>query len=477
MMKQFDVVVIGAGAAGLMCAAQAGYRGRSVLVLDNAKKPGRKILISGGGRCNFTNHQAGPHAFLSANPHFCKSALARYTQQDFIELVDRHGLNYHEKTLGQLFCDESAKEIVDILLTECDWAGVALQFQTEILTVSKNDEVFVLTTSQGEITCHSLVVATGGLSMPKLGATPYGFKLAEQFGLKVLPTRAGLVPFTLHQADKEAFADLAGVSLPVAVTAEDGTCFKEAMLFTHRGLSGPAILQISSFWLAGEKIHINLLPELDIAATLREWAQAHPAQELKTVLGRELPKRFVDKLVELGQLVSKPMRQYNERELEAVATLLGDWQILPNGTEGYRTAEVTLGGSGYQRALLQDHGGAQGGRSLLHRRGGGRDRLARWLQLPVGLVFRLGGWPVLLMETASVSSMSAIAAFAMATSSGAVVPAVGWPGSTADHPLLSSTSNAASQAAFFMGCIPRGVARYPFLRVGKNTVSRPMSGR
>ncbi len=188
------------------------------------------------------------------------------------------------------------------------------------------------------------MVATGGLSMPKLGATPYGFKLAEQFGLKVLPTRAGLVPFTLHQAEKEAFADLAGVSLPVAVTAEDGTCFKEAMLFTHRGLSGPAILQISSFWLAGEKIHINLLPELDIAATLREWAQAHPAQELKTVLGRELPKRFVDKLVELGQLVSKPMRQYNERELEAVATLLGDWQILPNGTEGYRTAEVTLGG-------------------------------------------------------------------------------------------------------------------------------------
>ena len=221
---------------------------------------------------------------------------------------------------------------------------MTLQFQTEILTVSKTDEGFVLDTSKGEIACSSLVVATGGLSMPKLGATPYGFKLAEQFGLTVLPTRAGLVPFTLHQADKEAFADLAGVSLPVAVTAEDGTRFKEAMLFTHRGLSGPAILQISSFWLAGEKIHINLLPDLDIPETLKTWAQAHPAQELKTVLGRELPKRFVDKLVELGWLVSKPMRQYNERELEAVATLLGDWQILPNGTEGYRTAEVTLGG-------------------------------------------------------------------------------------------------------------------------------------
>ena len=339
-----DVLVIGAGAAGLMTAITAGQRGRQVQVIDHANKVGKKILMSGGGRCNFTNTGTTPANFLSANPHFCKSALARYTQQDFIDLVDRHGVNYHEKTLGQLFCDESAKEIVEVLLTECDWAGVTLQCQTEILSVNKTDDGFLLDTSKGEIRCHSLVVATGGLSMPKLGATPYGFKLAEQFGLTVLPTRAGLVPFTLHQEQKEAFADLAGVSLPVAVTAEDGTRFKEAMLFTHRGLSGPAILQISSFWLAGEKIHINLLPELDIPAALKAWALAHPAQELKTVLGRELPKRFVDKLVELGQLNSKPMRQYNERELEAVATLLGDWQILPNGTEGYRTAEVTLGG-------------------------------------------------------------------------------------------------------------------------------------
>ena len=343
-MKQVDVVVIGAGAAGLMCAAQAGYRGRSVLVLDNAKKPGRKILISGGGRCNFTNHQAGPHAFLSANPHFCKSALARYTQQDFIDLVDRHGLNYHEKTLGQLFCDDSAKDIVDILLTECDWAGVTLQFQTEILTVSKTDEGFVLDTSKGEIACSSLVVATGGLSMPKLGATPYGFKLAEQFGLTVLPTRAGLVPFTLHQADKEAFADLAGVSLPVAVTAEDGTRFREALLFTHRGLSGPVILQISSYWQPGQTIHINLLPGQDIPALLQQWQRDYPAQELKTVLGRELPKRLVEKLIERAELHSKPLRQYTPKELTAVAELLAGWRILPNGTEGYRTAEVTLGG-------------------------------------------------------------------------------------------------------------------------------------
>lgn len=344
MMKQVDVVVIGAGASGLMCAAQAGYRGRQVLLLDNAKKPGRKILISGGGRCNFTNVQANHQAYLCDNPHFCKSALARFTAQDFIDLADRHGVNYHEKTLGQLFCDESAKEIVDLLLTECDWAGVTLQTHTEILAVHKESEGFRLETSQGEVRCASLVVATGGLSMPKLGATPFGYRLAEQFGLTVLPTRAGLVPFTLHQADKEAFADLSGVSLEVEVSAEDGTRFREAMLITHRGLSGPAMLQISSFWLPGQALYINLLPGRDIAATLQEWIKANPAQELKTVLGRELPKRFVEKLIELGQLTNKPLRQYNGPELAAVAELLGRWTVRPNGTEGYRTAEVTLGG-------------------------------------------------------------------------------------------------------------------------------------
>ncbi|MDO2949556.1 NAD(P)/FAD-dependent oxidoreductase [Aeromonas simiae] len=343
-MKLVDVVVIGAGASGLMCAAQAGYRGRQVLVLDNAKKPGRKILISGGGRCNFTNVQAGHQAYLCANPHFSKSALARFTAQDFIDLAERHGVNYHEKALGQLFCDESAKEIVDLLLTECDWAGVTLQTHTEILAVHKEEEGFRLETSQGEVRCASLVVATGGLSMPKLGATPFGYRLAEQFGLAVLPTRAGLVPFTLHQADKEAFADLAGVSLDVEVSAEDGTRFREAMLITHRGLSGPAMLQISSFWLPGQALYINVLPGRDIPATLQEWVKAYPAQELKTVLGRELPKRFVEKLMELGLLANKPLRQYNPPELAAVAELLGRWTVRPNGTEGYRTAEVTLGG-------------------------------------------------------------------------------------------------------------------------------------
>ena len=343
--NEWDVIIIGAGAAGLMAAAQAGYRGRRVLVLDNAKKSGRKILISGGGRCNFTNLQAGPHAYLCRNPHFTKSALARYTQRDFIELIERHGVEYEERDHGQLFCTDSAKEIVRVLLTECEWAGVTLQLATEIQAVSQRAEGgFSLQTSRGTLTCHSLVVATGGLSLPKLGATPYGYRLAEQFGLKVVPTHAGLVPFTLHTADKEAFAELAGISLPAEVTAADGTRFREALLFTHRGLSGPVILQISSYWQPGETIRINLLPGQNIPALLQRWQSDHPAQELKTVLGRELPKRLVEKLIERNELQSKPLRQYTPKELTAVAELLAGWQILPNGTEGYRTAEVTLGG-------------------------------------------------------------------------------------------------------------------------------------
>ncbi|MGL5948620.1 MAG: NAD(P)/FAD-dependent oxidoreductase [Aeromonas sp.] len=341
---QVDVVVIGAGASGLMCAAQAGYRGRRVLVLDNAKKAGRKVLISGGGRCNFTNQQPSAQAYLSQNPHFTKSALARFTQLDFIDLVERHGVNYEERERGQLFCLESAKQIVDVLLTECEWAGVSLQLQTEILEVTAQDAGFRLNTSQGVIECQSVVVATGGLSMPKLGATPFGLQLAKQFGLDLVPTRAGLVPFTLQPADKELLADLAGISLSVRVTAANGATFTEALLFTHRGLSGPAILQISSYWQAGEAITINLLPDLDVAAALAGWAQDHPAQELKTVLARALPKRLVEKFIEQGALLNKPLRQYNERERAEVVALLQGWQIRPNGTEGYRTAEVTLGG-------------------------------------------------------------------------------------------------------------------------------------
>ena len=343
--SEWDVIIIGAGAAGLMCAAQAGYRGRRVLVLDNAKKPGRKILISGGGRCNFTNLQAGSHAYLCRNPHFTKSALARYTQQDFIELVERHGVEYEERDHGQLFCTDSAKEIVRVLLTECEWAGVSLQMQCEIRQVSRAESgQFCLDTSQGALVCASLVLATGGLSLPKLGATPLGYRLAAQFGLDVVPTHAGLVPFTLHNGDKESLAELSGISLPVEVTAVDGTSFREALLFTHRGLSGPAILQISSYWQPGEPIRIHLLPGRDVLPLLQQWQRELPAQELKTVLGRELPKRLVEKLIERGELVSKPLRQYTARELEGIASLLEGWSILPNGTEGYRTAEVTLGG-------------------------------------------------------------------------------------------------------------------------------------
>ncbi len=342
---EWDLIVMGAGAAGLMCAAQAGYRGRRVLVLDNAKKPCRKILISGGGRCNFTNLQAGPHAYLCRNPHFVKSALARYTQHDFIELVERHGVEYEQREHGQLFCVDSAKEIARVLLTECEWAGVTLQLATEILAVNRRQGGgFALETSRGALGCASLVVATGGLSLPKLGATPFGYRLAEQFGLQLVPTQAGLVPFTLHSGDKEAFAELAGISLPVEMRAETGPAFREALLFTHRGLSGPVVLQVSSYWQPGQRLHINLLPGCDLPARLAQWQAQHPAQELKTVLARELPRRLVEKLLERGELGNKPLRQYSPRELAAVAERLGNWTMLPNGTEGYRTAEVTLGG-------------------------------------------------------------------------------------------------------------------------------------
>ena len=281
-MKSFDVIVIGAGAAGLQCAAAAGARGRRVLLLDNAKKAGRKILISGGGRCNFTNYYIEPGAYLSRNKHFCKSALTRYTQWDFIGLVDKHKIPYHEKTLGQLFCDDSAKEIVDMLLKEADEAGVTVQLRTEILGIEKlDDNHYQLATSEGDYQCQSLVIATGGLSMPKLGATPFGYQVARQFGLNILDTRAGLVPLTLHAEDKENYECLSGISAPVEITAEDGTVFKESLLFTHRGVSGPAVLQISSYWHPGQMLSVNLLPGEDLADILHKIAAKHPNQALK----------------------------------------------------------------------------------------------------------------------------------------------------------------------------------------------------
>ncbi|KPH94769.1 hypothetical protein AMS58_09615 [Pseudoalteromonas porphyrae] len=343
-MTQVDVIVIGAGAAGLMCAAQAGYRGRSVTVLDMGKKPGRKILISGGGRCNFTNENASPENYLCGNPHFVKSCLSRYTQHDFIELVDRHGLAYHHKTLGQLFCDNSAQDIVNILLTECEWAGVNVALRNEVLNVEKTDSGYLVITEQQSYTCESLVVAAGGLTMPKLGATPVGYKIAEQFGLNILPTMAALVPFTLHQHDKDRFEGLSGISIPCVVSSEDGTRFKENILFTHRGLSGPAILQISSFWRAGQAVTINLLPELDLKEQLATWRETQAQKSLKNSLATILPKRFIEILHESKAIPDYNVNQLTHSQIDELANYIHNWQIKPNGTEGYRTAEVTLGG-------------------------------------------------------------------------------------------------------------------------------------
>lgn len=344
-MENFDVVIVGAGAAGLFCAAQAGQLGQRVLVVDNGKKAGRKILMSGGGRCNFTNMYAEPAAYLSQNPHFCKSALARYTQWDFIELVSRYQIAYHEKTLGQLFCDDSAEQIVDMLLKECELGQVTLRLRSEILGVERLDSgEFSLQLNGEQVNCRSLVIASGGLSMPGLGATPFGYKIAEQFGLNVLPTRAGLVPFTLHKPLLDHLQTLSGVAVPSVVTAESGTSFRESILFTHRGLSGPAILQLSSYWQAGEKVTINLLPDCDLAAFLDAERTEHPNQSLKNTLAKQLPKRLVECLQTLGQIPDVTLKQLNAPQQVQIVETLQEWQVVPNGTEGYRTAEVTLGG-------------------------------------------------------------------------------------------------------------------------------------
>ncbi len=342
-MEKFDVIIIGAGAAGLFCAAQAGQRGKRVLLLDNGKKAGRKILMSGGGRCNFTNLFIEPAAYLSQNPHFCKSALARYTQWDFIDLINRHGIAWHERTLGQLFCDESAQQVVDLLLKECEAGKVTVRLRSEVLSVSR-DDTYTLELNGDTVQADKLVIATGGLSMPGLGASPFGYKIAEQFGLKVFPTRAGLVPFTLHKPLLEQLQTLSGVAVPATVTAEDGTVFKEALLFTHRGLSGPAVLQLSSYWLPGEFVTINLSPERELGAFINEEREAHANQSLKNTLAKVLPRRLVDSLQLLGHVPECTLKQLNSRQQAELVALLHNWRIQPNGTEGYRTAEVTLGG-------------------------------------------------------------------------------------------------------------------------------------
>lgn len=341
-MRSTDVVIIGAGAAGLMCALTAAGRGRKVMLIDHANKAGKKILMSGGGRCNFTNMYTEPNNFLSQNPHFCKSALARYTQWDFIEMVAKHGVPYHEKKLGQLFCDNKSSDILEMLLQECQQAGVSLHLDTSVEQIEKTDNGYSLNTTLGPIDCQSLVVATGGLSIPTLGATGFGYQIAKQFGHTLLATRAGLVPFTITDQLKEICTELSGTSVDCLVSCNDQS-FRENILFTHRGLSGPAILQISSFWNTGDTVEINLLPDLDALSWLQTQQAERPNSELKTLLGEIFTKKMANLLAE-HWFESKPMKQYTPGELALVADKLANWKVIPAGTEGYRTAEVTLGG-------------------------------------------------------------------------------------------------------------------------------------
>jgi predicted Rossmann fold flavoprotein len=335
-------VIIGAGAAGLMCALTAAARGRQVLLIEHANKPGKKILMSGGGRCNFTNTYTDPDNFFSQNPHFCKSALARYTPWDFIALVTKHGVPYHEKKLGQLFCDNKSKDILEMLLTECRQAGVDLHLNTSVKQIEKTADGYRLSTDLGPVVSPSLVVATGGLSIPTLGATGFGYEIARQFGHTVLATRAGLVPFTTSGRLRELCTELSGTSVACVVSCNDQS-FRENILFTHRGLSGPAILQISSFWHPGDAVEINLLPDHDALGWLQGQQSAHPDSELKTLLGGAFTKKMATRLAD-DWFASKPMKRYAPAELRDLAGRLGAWQVMPAGTEGYRTAEVTLGG-------------------------------------------------------------------------------------------------------------------------------------
>ena len=341
-MRSTDVVIIGAGAAGLMSALTAAARGRRVLLIEHANKAGKKILMSGGGRCNFTNMYTEPANFDSQNPHFCKSALARYSPGDFIAMVERHGVPYHEKKLGQLFCDNKSKDILGMLLHECEQTGVDLRLDTSVDRIERAETGYVLTTSMGQIASPSLVVATGGLSIPTLGVTGFGYEIARQFGHTVLATRAGLVPFTITGQLKELCTELSGTSVNCLVSCNNQS-FRENILFTHRGLSGPAILQISSVWRPGGGVEINLLPDHDALDWLQGQQAAHPNGELKTVLSDVFTKKMATLLAE-HWFGSKPLKQYPLAGLRDIAATLGAWRVAPAGTEGYRTAEVTMGG-------------------------------------------------------------------------------------------------------------------------------------
>jgi predicted Rossmann fold flavoprotein len=341
----YDVIILGAGAAGLMCAGIAGQRGLKVMVLEQARHPAEKIRISGGGRCNFTNLRTGSANFLSSNPQFCRSALSSYTQRDFIALVERYGIAWHEKTRGQLFCDGSSQQIIDMLLEECRKAqvfpGSRLRLGVRISAVSKSDSGFAVVTDQGEFHASSLVVATGGPSIPKMGSSGFGYKIAEQFGLKIVPPRAALVPLTFDSALLAQYKDLSGVSVEAVVTCGK-TAFDEALLFTHRGLSGPAILQISSYWREGHDIVIDMAPDTDVLAALKQSRRDHPRQELTTALGF-LPKRLAQIVAE-GIAGPARLADFSDKLLASATEAVKAWRVRPNGTEGYRTAEVTLGG-------------------------------------------------------------------------------------------------------------------------------------
>lgn len=353
-MQKADVIIIGAGASGLMCAALAAKRGRKVLLLEKANKPGRKILMSGGGRCNFTNLEVTAKNFISENPHFCKSAIKRYSNWDFIGKVLEYGIAYHERDLGKLFCDDSAKDILNMLLTECEQAGVELKTKVDVQNVQAKSEGYLLQTNQGEMQCESLVIATGGLSIPSMGSSAFAYQVAEQFNLTSLPRRAGLVPFTFSDETKTLCEALSGFAIDCHVQVLDETLkpqkhtpsFTEPVLFTHRGLSGPAILQLSNYWQPGQTISLNLLPSEQLFEWLLEQKKQGKTQQLNTVLTHFLPKKLVQLFSqrfwpEAGQ---KPIADIKNSQLQQVAKTLQNWQIKPSGTEGYRTAEVTLGG-------------------------------------------------------------------------------------------------------------------------------------
>jgi len=342
-MQNVDVVIIGAGASGLMCAIEAGKRGRNVLLLDHANKSGKKILMSGGGRCNFTNYSIEAENYLSNNVHFCKSALSRFTQWDFLALIQQYTIPYHEREQGQLFCNESARDILNMLLTEADKAGVTIQLNTEIKTLEKSREQgFVVCTKKQQIRCQSLVVATGGLSIPRIGATPFGYKVAEQFGIKIIKTRAGLVPFTLQREDKDKYSTLSGLALRATIS-NSRQRFTENLLFTHRGLSGPVALQMSSYWQEGEELTIDLLPQVDLQQKLLSAQKKKSKLKVKNYLAQLMAKSLVAVFLtkELQEFVIPDL---SHQQIKCIAAQFHQWRVKPNGTEGYRTAEVTLGG-------------------------------------------------------------------------------------------------------------------------------------